>query len=55
MLLPADAMALVELLDALNNEARVALLSRYCQGCGEIQEDEEGRADPCQCRREDRD
>lgn len=33
----ADAMALVEILDALPPEARKELLARYCHGCGEIQ------------------
>lgn len=36
MIGPADALALVELLDALPPAARVEILRRYCQDCGEI-------------------
>jgi len=36
---PADAMALVELLDALAPAARYQLLARYCHTCGEIVDD----------------
>ncbi len=45
MIGPSDALALVELLDALPPAARLELFSRYCRGCGKIEDEDH----PCQC------
>ena len=37
---PADVVALVEILDAMNSEQRKILLDKYCPSCGDIKKDD---------------
>lgn len=54
MLFPADSMALVEILDALNEEQRLILLDRYCTYCGAIKlENEQGEQECLKCLEEE--
>lgn len=46
---PADALALIQILDALPPAARRELLARYCADCGEIKPERGG----CTCRRDE--
>lgn len=49
MIGPSDALALVELLDALPPAARLELFARYCPNCGWILEE----SGPCRCRNDE--
>lgn len=50
MLYPSDSLALIEMLDALNNKQRLIILDRYCTYCGSVKlENEIGESECLEC------